>query len=76
MKQAPVAFSRHARARMAQRHITEHEVLIVIGGGRRVADAAPAGASSRWRYSGSVDGRQITVIAADEPDVIVVITAY
>ena len=76
MKHGPIGFSLHARARMAQRSITLREVMIVVKGGRRVAEAAPAGASPRWRYSGAVDGRRITVIAVDEPDALVVITAY
>lgn len=61
---------------MAQRDISERQVLIVLNGGRRVHEPAPAGASIRWRYSGAVDGRKITVIVAEEAARVMVITAY
>lgn len=76
MMQGNIDFSAHARARMIQRGITERQVLMILNGGHRVPEPAPAGAANRWRYSGASGGRQIAVIAAEEGTGLVVITAY
>ena len=61
---------------MAQRGISEADVMTVLAAGTRVADAAPAGAPKRWRYTGCVSGHQITIIVAEEHAGLVVITAF
>jgi predicted nucleic acid-binding Zn ribbon protein len=61
---------------MAQRGISETVVTTTLAAGTRVAEAAPAGAPRRWRYTGRVNGRRITIIVADEETELVVITAF
>ena len=61
---------------MAQRGITERQIMIILNGGHRTDEPAPPGAPARWKYSGFADGRQIRVIAAEGSTGIVVITAY
>jgi len=50
---------------MAQRGITERQIMIILNGGHRTDEPAPPGAPARWKYSGFADGRQIRVIAAE-----------
>lgn len=76
MRGRTITFSAHARSRMAQRTISEKQVLAIVTGGARVPEPAAAGAATRWRYSGRTDGRFLTVIVAQEGAELIVITAY
>lgn len=71
-----VEFSAHARSRMVQRGISDRDVLIIVNGGSRAPEPAAAGGAMRWKYSGVVNGRHITVIVAEEGAGLVVLTAY
>lgn len=71
-----ITFSAHALSRMAQRTISEKQVLTIVTGGARVPEPASAGAATRWRYAGWTDGRFLTVIVAQESAELIVITAY
>ena len=71
-----VSFAAHARSRMAQRGIDERQVLIIVNGGHRELEGTSTVSDERWRYSGIVEGRRITVIATESETGIMVITAY
>ena len=72
----PIRFSAHASRRMEQRGVTEQQVLAVLRGGHRDPDAAPRAGEPRWRHTGSVEGRMLTVIVAEGADALVVVTVF
>ncbi len=76
MNRTKVRLSAHARSRMAQRGISDRQILIIINGGHRESEPTSAVSAERWRYTGIVDGRRITVIATESETDVVVITAY
>jgi len=76
MKGANIVFSAHARSRMAQRSISEKQVQTILGGGTCIPEPDAPAARGRWRYSGRVDGRLVTIIVAREKDALIVVTAY
>jgi len=61
---------------MAERHIREEHVRMIFAAGARAPQPADPGAPTRWRYSGRIEGRFLTVIVADDDDAMVVITVY
>jgi hypothetical protein len=76
MTRPAIVFSAHARFRMALRGIDEKSIRMIVAGGARVAEPAPAAASRRWRYAGVVGGRRIVAIVTEERDDLVVITVF
>lgn len=61
---------------MEQRGIAESDVTLSVRRGSAAADAAPAGAYPRVRYTATQRGRIITVVVAHEPARLVVITVF
>jgi hypothetical protein len=61
---------------MAERHITEEHVRMIVAAGVRTPELGDPGAPTRWRYGGRLEGRFLTVIVADDEDAMVVITVY
>lgn len=61
---------------MAQRFISERDVDTIVAGGARLPEPAVPGAPKRWRYVGRVEGRFLTVIAAHDGDLLIVVTTF
>jgi hypothetical protein len=59
---------------MEEKGISAAEVRLIIERGIRTPEAADAGASPRFSYRAMIEGRWVTVVAAEEIGRIVVIT--
>ena len=61
---------------MAQRSISERDVDTVVAAGARVPEPAAPGAPKRWRYAGRIGGRFLTVIVAQDGELLIVVTTF